>query len=73
MHHYSVEKDVKKVKRLISAALTPPAAAAAAESLSPDNKRRKRECEFAGLERWNGLLEWSTGLDYWSGRGACVM
>ena len=31
-----VEKDVKKVKRLISAALTP-----AAESLQPDNKRRK--------------------------------
>ena len=27
------------------------------------------ECEFAGLERWNGILEWSTGLDYWSGRG----
>ena len=19
-----------------------------------------------GMERWNGLLEWSTGLDYWS-------
>ena len=30
---------------------------------------KERECEFAGLERWNGLLEWSTGLDYWSGRG----
>ena len=33
-----VEKDLKKVKRLISAALTPPTAA---ESLPPDNKRRK--------------------------------
>ena len=19
-----------------------------------------------GMERWSGLLEWSTGLDYWS-------
>ena len=26
-----------------------------------------RVCEFAGLERWNGLLEWTTGLDYWRG------
>ena len=33
-------KDVKKVKRLISATLTPPAAA---ESLEPDNKRRKTD------------------------------
>ena len=24
------------------------------------------ECEFGGLERWNGTVEWSTGLDYWS-------
>ena len=21
-----------------------------------------------GMERWNGLLDWSTGLDYWSAR-----
>ena len=33
-----VGKDVQKVKKLISAALTPPAAS---ESLQPDNKRRK--------------------------------
>ena len=26
--------------------------------------------EFAGVERWNGILEWSTGLDYWSGGAA---
>ena len=25
-----------------------------------------REYEFAGLEWWNGTVEWSTGLDYWS-------
>ena len=25
-----------------------------------------RECEFGGLERWNGMVEWNTGLDYWS-------
>ena len=31
-----------------------------------------RECEFAGVERWNGPLEWSTGLDYWSGRGRMI-
>ena len=24
------------------------------------------EYEFSGLERWNGTVEWSTGLDYWS-------
>ena len=23
-------------------------------------------CEFGGLEWWNGTVEWSTGLDYWS-------
>ena len=23
-------------------------------------------CEFGGVERWNGTVEWSTGLDYWS-------
>ena len=28
--------------------------------------------EFAGVERWNGILELSTGLDYWCGRG-CVI
>ena len=26
----------------------------------------RRVCEFGGLERWNGTVEWSTGLDYWS-------
>ena len=26
----------------------------------------QRVCEFGGLERWNGMVEWSTGLDYWS-------
>ena len=25
-----------------------------------------RVCEFGGLEWWNGTVEWSTGLDYWS-------
>ena len=24
------------------------------------------ECEFGGLERWNGTVEWSTGLDPWT-------
>ena len=24
------------------------------------------EYEFGGLEWWNGTVEWSTGLDYWS-------
>ena len=23
-------------------------------------------CEFAGVERWNGTVEWSTGLEYWN-------
>ena len=25
-------------------------------------------CEFGGLDPkwWNGIVEWSTGLDYWS-------
>ena len=25
-----------------------------------------RVCEFGGLEWWNGTVEWTTGLDYWS-------
>ena len=28
-----------------------------------------RVYEFDGVERSNGILDWSTGLDYWSGRG----
>ena len=31
-----------------------------------------RVYEFAGVERWNGILEWSTGLDYWSERGDII-
>ena len=23
-------------------------------------------CEFAGVERWNGTVEWTTGVEYWS-------
>lgn len=48
-----VEKDVKKVERLISAALTPPAAA---ESLPPDNKRRKIDSSDRDLD--HDMAEW---------------
>ena len=30
------------------------------------NINSQRVCEFGGMERWSGLLEWSTGLGYWS-------
>ena len=50
-----VEKDVKKVKRLISAALTPPAAAA--ESLPPDNKRRKLD-SLTDRDLHHDMAEW---------------
>ena len=26
----------------------------------------ERVCEFAGVERWNGTVEWTTGVEYWS-------
>ena len=29
---------------------------------------RNRVYEFAGVERWNGTVEWTTGLEYWSTR-----
>ena len=24
-------------------------------------------CEFAGVERWNGTVEWTTGVEHWTG------
>ena len=27
--------------------------------------------EFAGVERWNGTVEWSGGVDYWTGVLEC--
>ena len=28
-------------------------------------------CEFGGLERWNGTVEWTTGVEYWTGLLEC--
>ena len=28
-------------------------------------------CEFTGLECENGVLEWNTGVDYWSVQTTC--
>ena len=33
--------------------------------------KRKREYEFGGLERWNGTVEWTTGVEYWTGLLEC--
>ena len=30
-----------------------------------------REYEFCGLERWNGTVEWTTGVEYWTGLLEC--
>ena len=29
------------------------------------------EYEFGGLERWNGTVEWTTGVEYWTGLLEC--
>ena len=29
------------------------------------------EYEFGGLERWNGTVEWTTGVKYWTGLLEC--
>ena len=29
------------------------------------------ECEFGGLEWWNGTVEWTTGVEYWTGLLEC--
>ena len=26
----------------------------------------RRVCEFAGVERWNGTVEWTSGVEYWT-------
>ena len=31
-----------------------------------------RVCEFAGLDSRNGLLDWTTGVEYWSASGVRV-
>ena len=33
--------------------------------------RSWEECEFGGVERWNGTVEWTTGVDYWTGLLEC--
>ena len=30
-----------------------------------------RVCELGGLERWNGTVEWTTGVEYWTGLLEC--
>ena len=34
----------------------------------PSGKQRS----IQGLERWSGVLEWSTGVDYWTGVRMCM-
>ena len=36
-----------------------------------DFKTNYRECEFAGVERQTGTVEWTTGVEYWTGLLEC--
>ena len=30
------------------------------------NVKSCRVSGFGGMERWNGMVEWTTGMDYWN-------
>ena len=36
------------------------------DKMLKDQGSLARVCEFAGVERWNGTVEWTTGVEYWS-------